>query len=89
MNLEMPKKGYAEQITPNQQKSGIDIHHPKHLTWWNALSHLSNAKAYNDERQLFFERNQELSYDQVLEKGEKMAVLKNGFTVELLLALHC
>ena len=52
MNLEMPKKGYAEQITPNQQKSGIDIHHPKHLTWWNALSHLSNAKAYNDEWQL-------------------------------------
>lgn len=28
-------------------RAGLNIHHPRYLTWWDESSHRSNAKAYN------------------------------------------
>ena len=72
-----PSAVHAHHVFPQKflgkfSDLGINIHDPQNLLWWNALSHLSNAKGYNDAWNAFFEENERLSRQQVLEYGKQL-----------------
>jgi hypothetical protein len=50
----------------------MNIHHPKHLTWWEGKAHQSAASGYNAEWQSFFEANQGAAKVQILEEGKRI-----------------
>ncbi len=72
----------AHHVFPQQKdlaerfnKAGIDIHHPKYGSWWDATpgkkgNHSSMSKSYNNEWDNWFRRNKEYSKSDVLDQGK-------------------
>ena len=76
---------HAHHIFPQKYKQtfldkGINIHDPKHMTWWEGNSHLPNAKGYNDAWLEFISKNPEVTPDKILDKGRQL-MKKHGIEV--------
>lgn len=69
-----PAEHHAHHVFPVKfenrfEKVGINIHDPKYLAWWEAHDHLSNANAYNQQWEGFFETYPNPPYLLVIEQG--------------------
>jgi hypothetical protein len=53
--------------------AGINIHDPAFGSWWEKQSHLSNAKAFNDRWEAFFEQNREPTRTQIEQFARQIA----------------
>jgi len=58
---------FPQQFTQFFEKLGLNIHAPEFLQWWEAGSHLKNARAYNAEWAEFIKSNP--TKEQVLQFG--------------------
>jgi hypothetical protein len=47
------------------QRSGINIHDPKYLTWWKSGSHRNAANSYNNSWSEFFRSNPNATREQI------------------------
>ncbi len=63
---------FAQQFERDFIKNGINIHDPKYLTWWEAISHRMNARQYNFEWREFMKNNPNATTIQLLEKGKEL-----------------
>lgn len=81
-NLSM-KTGYtrvdsdAHHVMPQRNKGwfserGININHPKHMTWWYRPSHQKYANEYNRKWQRFIDDNPNASKSATLKQARKM-----------------
>jgi hypothetical protein len=73
-----PKGAHAHHVLPIKHADkfaakGINIHDPRYGTWWQGSEHLSAAKAYNDQWEMFFSRPKPPSMDEILEFARKLA----------------
>lgn len=68
----------AERFQKYWQKSGINIHDPKNLAWWEKSSHRSAAKAYNAAWDKFFSRNPNATSKQIQDFGKEL-MKSHGF----------
>jgi hypothetical protein len=79
------RKIQAHHVFPQQFKKfffdkGINSHNPRYMSWWEATTHQSNARGYNDAWFEFIRRNQEVTPVQILEKGRQ---LMNKYGIEV------
>ena len=63
---------FVQKFNEKFLQKGINIHDPKYLTWWDAKSHLTNAKQYNDVWIDFFIENSNPTKAKILEQGKRM-----------------
>ena len=71
------KTTHAHHVFPQEfeeyfLEKGINVHSSKHMTWWEAKSHLANAKGYNKEWIEFFEKQPNASQAQILDYGKQL-----------------
>jgi hypothetical protein len=80
-----PPNIHAHHVFPQEFEQfffdrGVNIHHPKHMTWWESNTHLPNAKGYNDVWFEFMKKNPDATSVQILEKGKQL-MNKHGIEV--------
>jgi len=83
--ISSPRNIHAHHVFPQKYKEffldkGINIHDPRHMTWWDGSTHLPNAKGYNDAWFEFIRKNPDTTPAQILEKGKQL-MNKHGIEV--------
>jgi hypothetical protein len=71
---------FAQKYTNFFIEKGINIHHPRYMTWWESPFHQRNAAGYNDAWFEFIRKNPDATAAQILGKGKEL-MNKHGIEV--------